>query len=188
MSGNEEEETAPERGDSDDSEPIFETKTVRIDDGGSDLDDRFKYKVHALMGTYDPQNGTDNERQDGNILNGKHCSNEILDVLSTFECNSELTLLLLYFMHAAMLNFPVRYTFNAVGRTGGDEELRDVYVEEVKELILATSGDEDGLECQVTPRGKNFTKIQCAVEVQSAAMITLIYDNLEKLDRTVMRF
>jgi putative lipoic acid-binding regulatory protein len=91
-------------------------------------------------------------------------------------------------MHAAMLNFPVRYTFNAVGRTGGDEELRDVYVEEVKKLILATSGDEDGLECQVTPRGKNFTKIQCAVEVQSAAMITLIYDNLEKLDRTVMRF
>ncbi len=91
-------------------------------------------------------------------------------------------------MHAAMLNFPVRYTFNAVGRTGGDEELRDVYVEEVKKLILATSGDEGGLECQVTPRGKNFTKVQCAVEVQSSTMITLIYDNLEKLDGTVMRF
>jgi hypothetical protein len=42
-----------------------------------------------------------------------------------------------------MLNFPVRYTFNAVGRTGGDEGLRDVYVEEVKKIIIATSGDED---------------------------------------------
>jgi hypothetical protein len=81
MSGNEEEEIAPEGEDSDDSEPIFET-TVRIDDGGSDLNDRFKYKVHALMGTYDPQTGTDDERQDGNILNGKHCDNEILVVRS----------------------------------------------------------------------------------------------------------
>lgn len=79
MSANEGEETAPEADDSDDSEPIFET-TVRIDDRGSNLDDRFKYKVHALMGTYDPQAGTDDERQDGNILNGKHCDNEILVV------------------------------------------------------------------------------------------------------------
>ena len=79
MSASEEEETAPAGEDSDDSEPIFET-TVRIDDRGSNLDDRFKYKVHALMGTYDPQAGTDDERQDGNILNGKHCDDDILGV------------------------------------------------------------------------------------------------------------
>jgi hypothetical protein len=89
MSGNEEEETAPEGEDSDDSEPIFKNTvriddggSVRIDDGGSDLTDRFKYKVHALMGTYNPQAGTDDERQDGNILNGKHWDNEIIVVRS----------------------------------------------------------------------------------------------------------
>lgn len=37
----------------------------------SDMTDRFKYKVNALMGTYDPQNGIDDERQDGNILQGE---------------------------------------------------------------------------------------------------------------------
>lgn len=44
---------------------------VKIDDGGSNLTDRFKYKVNALMGVFDPQGGADDERQDGNILNGK---------------------------------------------------------------------------------------------------------------------
>ena len=36
----------------------------------SDMTDRFKYQVNALMGGYDPQSGPDDERQDGNILNG----------------------------------------------------------------------------------------------------------------------
>lgn len=51
-------------------EPIVEA-TVKIDDGGSNLTDRFKYKVNALMGVFDPQDGVDDERQDGNILNGE---------------------------------------------------------------------------------------------------------------------
>jgi hypothetical protein len=51
-------------------EPIAET-VFKIDDGGSNLTDRFKYKVHALMGDYDPQDGVDDERQDGGILNGE---------------------------------------------------------------------------------------------------------------------
>ena len=73
----------------DDEGPIFSEATVKIDDGGSDLNDRFKYKVNALMGTYDPQNTEiDNESHNGNILN-------------------------------AMLNFPTDYTFNIVGKTSG---------------------------------------------------------------------
>jgi hypothetical protein len=36
-----------------------------------DMTDRFKYKVNALMGTYDPQNRPDDESQDGNILEGE---------------------------------------------------------------------------------------------------------------------
>ena len=37
----------------------------------SDMTDRFKYQVNALMGTYDPLTGVDNERQEGNILQGE---------------------------------------------------------------------------------------------------------------------
>jgi hypothetical protein len=51
-------------------EPIVKS-VVKFGTGGSDLTDRFKYKVHALMGDYNPQDGVDNERQDGNILNGE---------------------------------------------------------------------------------------------------------------------
>ena len=50
-------------------EPTMES-VIRIDDHGSNLTDRFKYKVNALMGTFDPQSGVDDERQEGNILNG----------------------------------------------------------------------------------------------------------------------
>jgi putative lipoic acid-binding regulatory protein len=49
-------------------EPIVES-VVRIDDGGADLTNRFKYKVNALMGVFDPQTGVDDENQSGNILN-----------------------------------------------------------------------------------------------------------------------
>ena len=54
-----------------DEEEMLARATVKIDDGGSDLTNRFKYKVNALMGVFDPTDGVDDERQDGNILNGK---------------------------------------------------------------------------------------------------------------------
>jgi hypothetical protein len=43
-----------------------------------DMTDRFKYKVNALMGTYNPQNRADDERQDGNILEGESQNRKIL--------------------------------------------------------------------------------------------------------------
>jgi putative lipoic acid-binding regulatory protein len=147
--------------DGDDSDDVNEEDlpiakaTVKIDDGGSNLTDRFKWKVNALMGVFDPQDGADDDRQEGNIL-------------------------------SALLNFPVRYTFNIVGRTSGDSTVQDDYVESVKKIVMATSGDD--ITCQIIPRGKNFTKVQCEVEVQNAAMVNTIYEELEKLERTVMRF
>jgi putative lipoic acid-binding regulatory protein len=54
---------------SDDEDDIVARATVRMDDGGSDLTDRFKYKVNALMGVFDPLTGDDTEHVDGNILN-----------------------------------------------------------------------------------------------------------------------
>ena len=88
----------------------------------------------------------------------------------------------------AMLTFPIGYSFNIVGRTEGDDALRDKFIKQVKELVGNTSGDLDGMELQITPRGKNFTKITIQVQVQSAAMITTIYEELSNLDQTVMRF
>jgi putative lipoic acid-binding regulatory protein len=137
--------------------PVFSEATVKIDDGGSDLTDRFKYKVNALMGTYDPQSGDmDNEQQDGNILN-------------------------------AMLNFPTEYTFNIVGRTGGDASTAESYVEMAKEALRLGSGMTEA-EYVTTPRGKKFTKVTITATMQSAAMINLVYQELANLEMTVMRF
>ncbi|GKY97452.1 hypothetical protein MPSEU_000703700 [Mayamaea pseudoterrestris] len=134
---------------------LFES-TVKIDDHGSDLTDRFKYKVNALMGVFDPPTETDNERTEGNILN-------------------------------AMLNFPVYYSFNVVGRTNSNEAEKDVFVEAVKAIVKRNSGKED-VTCSITPRGNNFTKVTVEAKVESTAIITSIYKELETLDQAVMRF
>jgi putative lipoic acid-binding regulatory protein len=97
----------------DEDAPIIAQSTVKMDDHGSDLTDRFKYKVNALMGEFDPASAdTDNENTDGNILN-------------------------------AMLTFPASYIFHIVGKTSGDEEKAEEYVKLVKELVLNNSGDEE---------------------------------------------
>jgi len=44
-------------GNEDDVTPVVETSTVRIDDGGSDLTDRFKYKVRNYCGSQHLQSG-----------------------------------------------------------------------------------------------------------------------------------
>ena len=137
--------------------PIFSDATVKIDDGGSDLTDRFKYKVNALMGTYDPQNTElDNESQNGNILN-------------------------------AMLNFPTDYTFNIVGKTGGNGKDEEAYVDLVQQAVRLGSGITE-MDYVATPRGKNFTKVQVTVKMESAAMINSVYQELANLEMTVMRF
>ena len=109
------------------------------------------------MGVFDPQEGEDDERQQGNIMN-------------------------------AILNFPVKYSFNVVGRTGGDDAIVEQFVEQVKEVVLKETGDQDGIQCQITPRSKNFTKLTIQANVENANMITATYDGIEALELTVMRF
>mmetsp|Transcript_48384 Transcript_48384/g.89723 ORF Transcript_48384/g.89723 Transcript_48384/m.89723 type:complete len:191 (-) Transcript_48384:199-771(-) len=141
-----------------DEPPVIAESVVRIDDGGSDLTDRFKYKVNALMGNFDPPAGAvDDEHQNGNIL-------------------------------SAMLIFPAEYSFSVVGRTGGDDELKEEYAESVRRIVASVSGDDDGLAMRVTPRGKSFTRVSVQVTVDSAAVITSIYEELGSLERTVMRY
>jgi putative lipoic acid-binding regulatory protein len=135
--------------------PFYTKSTIRIDDGGSDLTDRFKYKVNALMGVFDPI-GVDDERQDGNIYN-------------------------------AMLNFPTKFTFTAVGRTNGEENIKESYINKVKDTVKSLSGD-DETRCTVTPRGSKFTRVSIEVEVESAAVIASIFRAIDEIDMTVMKF
>ena len=143
--------------------PILDTSKVRIDRSGSssvdDLSNRFKYKVQALMGAFDPADATvDNENHNGNILN-------------------------------AMLLFPVPYTFNAVGKTQGDQENMKTFVSQVESIVLQETGElQDRISTQITPRGSKFTKIAVSVEVQSGDMIAAIYAALEQLEMSVMQF
>lgn len=88
----------------------------------------------------------------------------------------------------ALMNFPAPYAFNIVGKTKGDEALVDGYISKVKEIVGASSGDDDILEFVVKPRGKNFTKITAEVMVESSGMINTIYDELANLEETIMRF
>lgn len=87
----------------------------------------------------------------------------------------------------AMVEFPARYTFNVVGKTNGDDAIREEYVTEVKEVVLKISGDKDAT-WKIIPRGSKFTKVQCDVDVQSATMINRIYEDISNVERTVMRF
>ena len=131
---------------------------VKIDDGGSDLNDRFKYKVHALMGSFDPVGGApDDENQNGNILN-------------------------------AMLTFPTQYTFNVVGKTPErSEESVERFIGDVKRIVSEGSGDPvDEMMCVSKARGKNFTKVSITAMVESSAIINDIYDSLSEI--SVMRF
>lgn len=109
---NSKEDSLAEPSDDQEEEVLFES-TVKIDDHGSDLTDRFKYKVNALMGVFDPPTGSvDDERADGNILN-------------------------------AMLKFPISYSFNVVGRTNNDATETDTFVEAVKDIVRENSGSEE---------------------------------------------
>ena len=141
----------------DDASIILPPAVVTInDDGGSDLTDRFKYKVHALMGTYDtPLGVVDDENQTGNILD-------------------------------KMLQFPTTYTFSVVGKT--ENINHGVYANEVELALISVLGSNAQVEMLVVPRGKKFTKVTATVIVDSASVISYIYDKLEALDATVMKF
>jgi len=138
----------------------MEESTIKIDDGGSNLTDRFKYKVHALMGTYDPGEGAvDDEGQDGNILK-------------------------------AMLTFPTQFVFHVVGRkssTSNDEDHNNDYAKRVQKIVCKNTGD-DSIECVIIPRGKRFIKVRCTATVQSATMINTIYEELDRMETTVFKY
>lgn len=141
----------------DDDMPIVKS-TVKIDDGGSDLTERFKYKMQALLGNFDPQMGEDTEADgQGNIV-------------------------------TALLNFPTRFTFTVVAKLNGDDEAKEAYIDQVKRIVGETSGSAHTLELRVTPRGANFVRVSVEVTVESGAIINTIYDELSNVEATVMKY
>ena len=141
----------------DDDMPIVKS-TVKIDDGGSDLTERFKYKMQALLGNFDPQTGEDTEADgQGNIV-------------------------------SALMNFPARFTFTVVGKVSGDDEAKEAYIDQVKRIVGETSGSAHTLELRVTPRGANFVRVSVEVTVESGAIINTIYDELSNVEATVMKY
>lgn len=164
---------------------------VRIDDGGSDLTDRFKYKVHALMGDYDPEEKTpDNDEQVGNIYN-------------------------------AMLTYPTTFTFTLIGKVdySNNAEVQE-FVNDIKNtaasILLSSSSSissstnndnnndlienqdssnsssnnyiTDSMQVTTIPRGTKFVKVSLTVMTQSSADISMIYDSLSNIDKIVMKF
>lgn len=142
-------------------QPLMQTSTIKIDDGGSDLTDRFKYKVQALMGNFDPADATnDTEESTGNILN-------------------------------AMMQFPCLYTFNVVGQLdAANDAAQDAFVQAALDTIRQGAGlrDDAPLQAAIVPRGTKFVKVSVAATVESAAMITDIYDALQAMPASVMQF
>ena len=190
------------------------SSTADMDDVNA-MTDRFKYKVHALMGDYDPVDSVrDDEYQNGNILR-------------------------------AFVKFPTRHTFTVIGKTTAeDTEEEDTddenaaapatqarvvqtYVDTVRRIVRETSGcvynnnsnnsnnntnnninennnnDNDNENTQddtttpgpaaefhmtVAPRGKKFTRINIDVTVESAAMIAVLQQELKAIENTVMSY
>ena len=64
----------------------------------------------------------------------------------------------------------------------------DDYANEVRLALTSVLGSNAHVEMQVVPRGKKFTKVTATMTVDSASVISSIYDNLEALDATVMKF
>lgn len=131
-------------------------QTVRYKDDG--MTDRFKYKVHALMGDYDPTEGmVDNEDQDGNIMK-------------------------------ALITFPTQHVFDVVGKIEADNDSDTTsYADKVRTIVFDTTGDEN-IQCEIIPRGKKFVKVRCEATVESTTMINSIYEELGAMESTVMKF
>jgi putative lipoic acid-binding regulatory protein len=111
------------------------------------------------MGTYDPvQAVSDNERNSGNILN-------------------------------AMIQFPTDYCFNVLGKTQGDDSMKQKYIQDVTSIVEKVSGyGSEHFDIRVIDRGIRFTKISITVKVDSTSVINSIYDELGRIDMTVMKY
>jgi putative lipoic acid-binding regulatory protein len=86
----------------------------------------------------------------------------------------------------ALLVFPTDYTFHVVGKTGADVKLQESFFEAAKSALMSLV--DEPIRCDVTPRGKSFTKVSMTANVPSAEVIASVYVKLEALPLSVMQF
>ena len=146
---------------SENEETGFVQSNVNIDDGGSDLTDRFKYKVQALMGNFDPADASqDTESTSGNII-------------------------------GAIMNFPTVYTFNVVGKPDANDTVsQNAFVETVQSIVRSGAGlrADATIDTTIVPRGSKYVKVSVSVAVENGTMISEIYDMLGALPESLMQF
>ena len=87
-------------------------------------------------------------------------------------------------MTGCLTNEDFDYRF---GKTDGDEGKQNEFSQQIVDLVSNTCGAE-GLTFQVKARGKKFTKVSVEASVESAAMITAVYDDLKSHEMCVMQF
>ena len=89
----------------------------------------------------------------------------------------------------ALLQFPTSYTFTVVGKNSEENEnTGDEYANSIKSIVESILGNDAQIEMRVVPRGSKFTKVTITADVESQGMITSIYEELDSLDTTVMKF
>lgn len=153
-------------------------------DGGGDLTDRFKHKVSSefsrnlasVLQYFDWLNHGINYFNDQKV----HALMGTYDPPpGTTDDENQMG-----HITGALLQFPTDYTFSVVGKTSDG----DSYANDVKSLVESILGSDARMETRVVPRGAKFTKVSVKVNVESAAMITSIYAELDSMERTVMKF
>jgi len=82
----------------------------------------------------------------------------------------------------AILRFPTDYCFNVLGKTDGDENMKQIYINQVQQIVGVDK------ELHVIQRGTRYVKLSVNVTVDSPAVINSIYEALGSLERTVMKF
>lgn len=134
-----------------------ETKIIRPKK--DDVSNRFKYKVNALMGVFDPPIEKDHEREEGQILNA------MLNFPTTY-------------------TFTV---IGKTGGDPSLKDAFVEQVKEIV-LDGSADTDEDAMPCEITCRSNKFTKVTVKAQVESVEMISAIYRDLQKMELSVMQF
>ena len=82
-----------------------------------------------------------------------------------------------------------------MGKTSGDVAIQALFLDQVKNAIVQSSSTpmlldncNDDVIYEITPRGTKYTKVSIKKEVVNAEEIAFIYDQLSKLELSVMQF
>ena len=159
---------------------LWEKASSRTNQKDDDVSDRFKYKVNALMGVFDPPNEKDNEHNHGHIT----------AAMLKFPCNY--TFHVVGKTRALFVPEENDTTTTTTSLTSQLPSPHD-FAEQAKEIVLQYTSnrqeDRDSLVVSIVPRGTKFTKLSIEAYIETPESISYIYQAFQKnLTGCVMRF